>query len=130
MLESEMILKILKEANKPLMSKEIAKHVYHKFDGFEIDKKTTNEILWNDLKDEVFFNKENFTYGLRNRIQEQNIKVLETKDSNILSDILKILIHIKNINDVTVRKINFLMIEFLNRNYAIQDIRRVYNKKS
>ena len=56
----EMILKILNEANKPLLSKEISKHIYHKFDGFEIDKKTIKDILWNDLKDEVFFNRITF----------------------------------------------------------------------
>ena len=128
MIEIEMILKILNEANKPLLSKEISKHIYHKFDGFEIDKKTINEILWNDLKDEVFFNRKDFTFYSKNKAQEKNKKKIDPLDSTILNDILKILLHIQNINDVTVQNINVLMIEFLNRRYVIQDIRRVYNK--
>ena len=128
MIEIEMILKILNEANKPLMSKEISKHIYHKFDGFEIDKKTIKDILWNDLKDEVFFNRKDFTYYSKNKVQEKNKKKIDPLDSTILNDIFKILFHIQNINDVTVQKINDLMNEFLYRSYAIQDIRRVYNK--
>jgi hypothetical protein len=128
MLESEMILKVLNNSKKPLMSKDIVKHVYHMFDGFKIEKKIINDILWNELKDEVYYNRENYTYWLKH----QNQVIIEVdkdpSESKILNDIFEILFHIQNLNDVTVQNIHKLLNEFSKKNYSLQDIRRVYHK--
>jgi hypothetical protein len=123
--EKTMILNALEKAPKPLMAKDIVKYIYQIFDGYIISKKDVKYILWKELKNDIVFNKSNFTYSLDKRFETFN---QEGDELQILDDIKKAISFIENPNDLTVQKITTILNFNLSKKYNLQDIRKVYNK--
>jgi hypothetical protein len=123
--EKNMILESLEKAPNPLMVKDIVKYIYHFFDGYVISKKDVKEILWGELKNEVLFNKMNFTYYSINKQIKLNTN---PTDLQILNDIKESLNFIENRNQITVQKITAILNYRLSKQYNLFDIRRIYNK--
>jgi hypothetical protein len=123
--EKNMILEALEKAPNPLMVKDIVKYIYHFYDGYVMSKKDVKEILWGELKNEVLFNKANFTYSSPNK---QNKLGFNPTDLQILNDIKESLKLIENQNEITVQKITTVLNNSLFKKYSLSDIRRIYNR--
>jgi hypothetical protein len=124
--EKNMILEAIEKAPAPLMVKDIVKYIYRVFDGYAISKKDVKEILWGELRNEILFNKANFTYSLPNRQIKLNSN---PTDLQILDDIKESLKLIENRNEITVQKITSVLNNCLSKQYNLFDIRRIYNKQ-
>lgn len=123
--EKDMIAEAIEKAPKALMVKDIVKYIYHFFDGYVISKKDVKVILWGELKNEVLFNKMNFTYSSA----KKQIKLNTTPtDLQILNDIKEALNLIEDRNQITVQKITSILNYRLSKQYNLFDIRRIYNK--
>ena len=71
--EHEMILKVLESASKPLSTKDIAKIVYKKFDGYRLPAFKVRNHLWDKktLAKIVNYCKEDYTYEVHQNIEFQ-----------------------------------------------------------
>ncbi len=120
-----MILEAIEKAPNPLMVKDIVKYIYHFYDGYVISKKDVKEILWGELKNDVLFNKMNFTYS--SSYKQSKLKTNPT-DLQILNDIKESLNLIENRNEITVQNITNILNNSLSKQYNLFDVRRIYNK--
>lgn len=123
--EKNMILEAIEKASNPLMVKDIVHYIYHFFDGYIISKKDVKEILWGELKNEIEYNKMNFTYSSVSKQMKFNTN---PTDLQILNHIKEALSLIENPNDLTVQKITNILNFRLSKQYSLQEIRKVYNK--
>lgn len=67
--EIKMILEILKKSKTPLMAKNISFLLYQSYNGYKLHRKSVRDILWNELKSKIKYDKNNFTYELKNQIE-------------------------------------------------------------
>jgi hypothetical protein len=123
--EKNMILEAIEKAPNPLMVKDIVKYIYNFFDGYVISKKDVKSIIWGELKNEIVFNKINFTYSSVNKQMKFNSN---PTDLHILNDIKEAIGLIENPNDLTVQKITNILNHSLFKQYNLYDIRKLFNK--
>jgi hypothetical protein len=126
-LEKDMIIKVLEYANRPLKASEIVKYIFNHFDGYVIDKRSVNQNIWRNLKNEIVIDKEQNLYSI-NSDNSYKFKPAESNEHKVLTDICNVLHLFKSINDVTVLKIHNIIISNLDKEYSISEIRKVYNK--
>lgn len=62
--QKKMIREVLKESKTPLMAKRIAQLIYRKFDGYRMSRFVVRDILWKYMKEEIDYDKLNYTYSL------------------------------------------------------------------
>lgn len=63
----EMILTTLEQSKKPLMAKKIAFNIYRKFEGYRMSRFVVRDILWKELKDQIDYNPDDYTYTLKDK---------------------------------------------------------------